>query len=193
MKISRRQFFRLGPAGILRGNARHDEPLAVPVRPPGALADAAAFAATCQAQEGCTACFDACPHDAIQPLGPDYGALEDTPHLELVDNPCRWCQPMVCIEACDEDALRVAPDESPAPIAKVHLDLADCMNTEGTLCSDCSDFCPTTVRAMTSRGREPKLDVDRCVGCGLCIWHCDASGTPLVLLRQPMDSNGDSR
>ena len=182
MNLSRRQFLRLGPAGIMRETARRGEAPPPAVRPPGALADEQAFLAKCTATEGCRACFEACTFDAVLALGPEYGDAEGTPHLELLDNPCRWCQPMVCIEACETGALHAAPDEPVGAIAKVALDLGECLNRQGTLCSDCSDFCPPSVRALRSRGREPSLDVESCVGCGLCIWHCDADGAPLTLV-----------
>lgn len=181
MNLSRRQFLRLGPAGILRASSRRDKAPAPVVRPPGALKHEAEFLANCKADQGCTACIEACTFDVILAQGPEHGKAERAPYLELLDNPCRWCQPMVCIEACDTGALSQVPGEQVAAIAKVQLDLTDCLNSQGTLCTDCSDFCPPVLHAMVSRGRKPVLNLDNCVGCGLCIWHCDAAGSPITL------------
>lgn len=153
-----------------------------PTRPPGAVRPEAAFVAACAGTTGCTACVEACPYDAIEVLGPEAGDAEGTPFLRVATNPCRWCQPMVCIEACEPGALAFDAKGAAPAIARVALDLSACLTSEGTLCSDCSSFCPPSVRAMTTSGRQPKLDAARCVGCGMCAWHCDATGDAITVL-----------
>ena len=182
MDISRRQFFRLRPADVLRETRRPpEESLPAPIRPPGALRPETTFVSACTAASGCNACIEACPYDVIKALGPAWGDAEGTPYLEPATEPCRWCPSLDCIEACDSGAL-AKPETGPVPrIATLTLNLDECLNRQGTICSDCSDFCPTTVRAMTSRGREPILNPETCVGCGLCVFHCDAPGPALTL------------
>jgi len=155
--------------------------LAATIRPPGANRDTEQFLASCTGPSGCTACRDACPHDAIKMLGPAWGVAEGTPFMEVDTSPCHWCEPKVCIDACDSNALTQVADTKLAAVATVTLDLSECLVSHGTLCTSCSDFCPTSVRAMTARGREPSLDTDACVGCGLCVWHCDAPGPALTI------------
>ena len=149
------------------------------MRPPGAQPTEQDFLATCSASEGCKACIDACPYHALHGLGPEWGKAESTPaFIDLAANPCRWCQDMPCIQSCESGAL--AQDRL-TQIASISLDLDACLNLQGTLCSDCSDFCPPTVRAMTTRGRMPLFNPERCVGCGLCAWHCDAPGEAIKI------------
>ena len=176
MGVSRRQFFRLRPGASLRLTLEsgEDPPAAAPVhRPPGALPDPAAFLAACTA---CGLCAEACPHQAISPLGPSAGAAEGTPRILPNETPCHWCADMPCVAACADGALVFPddPDDEPAPIGRAALDLATCLTTHGTLCEDCAAVCPARVRAVTMRGRRPVLDPERCVGCGLCVHHCDA-------------------
>ncbi len=185
MKFSRRQFVRLGPAKILSmGRTDQNQAPPPPIRPPGARRPDPEFVEACAGtdeSDRCTACIEACPHDAITALGPDWGAAEGTPSMEPAENPCRWCDPMDCILACEPGALVGAEGGAAPALAGLTLDLERCLTSQGTLCSDCSAFCPRPVRAMTQPGRQPRLDPEACVGCGLCVWHCEAPDVPLVL------------
>lgn len=176
--FNRRQLFRLGlrdlsrEAGRAVGGAEPDDSEEEPfVRPPGALPDEEEFLATC---ERCGACAEACPYDVIQKFGPAFGALEKTPFLDPASAPCRWCSDMPCISACPSGAIGREPDQAVAPIAKVSLDLSKCLNTQGTLCDTCSYRCPSDIRAIRMVRRRPEIDLDRCTGCGMCVYHCDA-------------------
>ena len=177
-QISRRQFFRLRlgdlsrEAGRAVGGSDPDGGEAVSfVRPPGALPDEEAFLATC---ERCGACANACPYDVVRHFGPAFGSLETTPFIDPAAVPCHWCEDMPCIEACPSGALIRDESGTVPPVGKISLDLDKCLNTQGILCDTCSFRCPGHIKAIRMEKRMPVLDPDRCTGCGLCLYHCEA-------------------
>ncbi len=181
--LTRRQFFRAGPRGILneytgRKTGEDVRPL---IRPPGAVREVE-FLQRCQS---CHACEEACPHDAIFMLGPEYGEAEETPHMKPDEVPCHWCTEMDCIEACGSGALRLPADGLVAPIAVVEIDHDTCLVSQGILCDDCAMICPSHIGAITMKGRKPELNPDTCTGCGLCIQHCMAEPTAIRLISKP--------
>ena len=122
------------------------------------------------------------PMTSSAQFGPVFGPLEGTPFLEPALAPCHWCPDMPCIAACPSGALR-APEGTPVPpIAKVALDLDRCLNTLGTLCDTCSYRCPSDIRAIRMIQRRPVLDLDRCTGCGMCVYHCEAEPSAFDLV-----------
>ena len=186
-KISRRQFFRLGPRKSvqLSMDASKEDPKPKPpvIRPPGALADPNAFLSACTA---CGKCTEACPFDTISTLGPEAGRGEGSPVLTPDTKPCRWCDDMPCIQACSDGALVFNEQGGAEPIALAHLDMDHCLNRQGILCDDCVTVCPSNIHAITFRDHEPHLDESLCVGCGLCVLHCPAE--PIALRLLPLES-----
>jgi ferredoxin-type protein NapG len=182
-ELSRRQFFRLGPIGMVEatvGSAADEKSAPPPViRPPGAVRPEEAFTALC---ERCAQCAESCPHDAIVLLGPAAGADEGTPAIEPAERACHWCSDFPCITACPTDALRREPDASPAPIGKAALNQPGCLLSQGILCDTCIAVCPTSVRALRLADRRPQLDPTRCVGCGLCAQYCEAGPPALTVV-----------
>ncbi len=148
------------------------------IRPPGAASDDTVFLGAC---DRCKLCSDACPYDVIKHSGVVHGELEGAPFLDPENNPCRWCSDMPCIEACPTGALALREDGSVGPIAKAKLNLATCLTQEGILCDTCSYRCPQDVRAITMVGRAPKLNIDNCVGCGLCAFYCDSEPSSFTI------------
>lgn len=190
--FNRRQLFkiRLGDLSREAGKAmsstgseeEQEQPFA---RPPGALESEDDFLNTC---ERCGACAAACPHQIVRKFGPTFGPLEDTPFLEPESAPCHWCEDMPCIEACPSGALR--RDDPVPPIAKVSLDRDQCLNSIGTLCDTCSYRCPSHIRAIRMARRFPVVDLERCTGCGMCVYHCEAEPTAFTIVNSDSSPNG---
>ena len=81
---------------------------------------------------------------------------------------------MDCIQACPSGALSFGDNESVLPIGVAVIDPDLCLVSQGILCDTCAVRCPSDVRAIRMHGRLPVLDRDRCTGCGLCAYHCEA-------------------
>lgn len=196
-EFSRRQLFRLGPRAWANGAREKDQTdtAPAPLRPPGAMVDDQLFIQTC---EKCYACRDACPYQAIDIVsGAEHGQFENTPFLNIEQNPCRWCKTMDCIAACPSSALSFNDsytEDVPADeryqyvdaVARATLNNDLCLNTQGTICDECMLFCPQHVRAISLQNRQPTIDATDCVGCGLCAYHCVA--IPLAITVSPVSN-----
>ena len=187
--LSRRQFFRLKPVDFIPSQSSQDDPRSAAestpsIRPPGALRDEKAFLSACQR---CRACSKACPHGVIEHLGPAAGCAEGTPSLDPNHSPCRWCSTMDCIHACKSGALQQDPRSEVAPIGLAQIDLDRCLNTHGILCDACVQFCPSEIQAIALpiTTRLPQIDPSLCVGCGLCVYHCEAAPSAIHVTPPP--------
>jgi len=176
--FNRRQLFRLKVNDLHRElgkvlapapNEEEPEEVLFP-RPPGAIEDEQEFLKTC---ERCHACADVCPYEAISAYGPTMGKREGTPFINPAEAPCHWCVDMPCVEACPSGALQ----EPVKPIARITLDFDRCLVSQNTLCDTCSYRCPTHIHAIKMINRRPVLDEEKCTGCGMCVYHCEAEPT----------------
>ncbi len=186
--INRRQFFRQALQEFVReihpASESQESPkkeLEIYVRPPGALPNEEDFLKTCQS---CGECAQACPFDVIELLEKKDKGNSPTPFIQLNKNPCRWCRDMPCITACPSGALRKEEDTKIQAIAKVSLNQENCLNEQGILCDECAVVCPGDVKAIKMRGRKPHLDPSLCVGCGLCVFHCESDPRAIEFLPQ---------
>ena len=180
--LSRRQFFRLRPKDSARLMGSSGKPQPTPIRPPGALRPDALFRDQCTR---CSACIEACPHDALFAAGPETGTREGSPILNLTEISCRWCADFPCIAACPTTALQKS--DSPTPVARIEFTVEYCLNAQGILCDTCATVCPTAQRAIRMVDRRPTIDLNRCTGCSLCVLHCE--GDPPALRARSLDDN----
>jgi ferredoxin-type protein NapG len=99
-------------------------------------------------------------------------------------HPCRLCKDLPCIKACPSGALVTPAKEVPA-MASVRFLQEKCLNTEGVLCDACEGSCPPQIAALKMKGpfskRVPEIDLQRCVGCGLCAYYCEEQGNALKI------------
>lgn len=133
------------------------------IRPPGAQEEWD-FLTSCTR---CGVCQDSCPEGIISLFSTNSGVkLTGTPYLNLTKAACTFCNK--CIETCPTEALTYGTHAEVLGTAKVIK--KNCITFEGVMCDYCIRSCP--VNALVGRGGQPEVDVDICIGCGICIAAC---------------------
>ncbi|MDR1727121.1 MAG: 4Fe-4S dicluster domain-containing protein [Acidobacteriota bacterium] len=175
------------------------------LRPPGSLEETE-FLARCVR---CGQCMKACPTNAIQPTLLEAG-VEGlwTPMLVMRVGSCEYnC--VQCSQVCPTGAIwkmteaekhgkvarpGVSGQPKPVKIGTAFYDRGRCLPWAMDIpCIVCEEFCPTSPKAIwvieeqvqKSDGsvitvQRPRVDVDRCVGCGTCENVCPVQDRPAV-------------
>lgn len=175
------------------------------IRPPGSLEESE-FLARCIR---CGQCMKACPTNAIQPTLLEAG-IEGlwTPTLVMRVGSCEYnC--VQCSQVCPTGAIwKITEDEKlgkvaapgslgkpkPIKIGTAFYDRGRCLPWAMDIpCIVCEEFCPTSPKAIwvleervtKSDGsvitvQQPRVDVDRCVGCGTCENVCPVQDRPAI-------------
>jgi len=184
---SRRGFFKqvlkryVEPAAEYLDARAHPDRLVV-LRPPGALAEVK-FLDVC---ERCHACIDACPADAIRPIGGD-GPLANTPGVVVHEQPCVVCTDLDCMSACPTGAL-VVTDRFEIDMGTAVVDQSTCVRPKGDLCQLCVELCPLGSRAIRVNDADAIEVLDGCIGCGVCEQACPTSPKSVVVVpREQLD------
>jgi MauM/NapG family ferredoxin protein len=192
---------------LLRASSAEASPEAI--RPPGALPEDA-FLARCVR---CGACVNACPTSALQPSLTTAG-LEGL-YTPLLVPRRGWCEPSCtrCGQVCPTGAIAALTpqakgwtrSEAGAPrvrIGTAFLDWGRCLPwAMATPCVVCEEVCPTSpkaialepVEAVRPDGRavrvaRPRIDPERCVGCGLCEAKCPVAAPAAVRVTRAGES-----
>ncbi len=147
------------------------------LRPPGAIAPLA-FLDKCTR---CGDCSNACPFYAIYTLADDAPVGKGSPILLPGQAPCHMCEGFPCASACATGAL-VKPEETTVMLGKVNLIEENCFAFRGPECGACGGLCPGGIKAITFRMARPQLDVESCIGCGLCIEACPTTPKAFVFI-----------
>ncbi|WP_117233011.1 ferredoxin-type protein NapF [Vibrio maerlii] len=124
-------------------------------RPPRAV-DEALFLRLC---DGCGECQKACPNSVID-------IHEGAARLNLEFNECSLCGE--CVNACPTDALHSA---TPISINLRPSFSQGCNNYLQIDCKQCQFGCPQSAITV-EEGELPKLDIEKCNGCGQCRSSC---------------------
>ncbi|MDA0368017.1 MAG: 4Fe-4S dicluster domain-containing protein [Proteobacteria bacterium] len=149
------------------------------VRPPGAIAPSL-FVEAC---DGCGACAEVCPAQAIKMNGPAVAGRKPGPRIDAAQNPCVMCDSIACVAACPTTALAPVTRDA-IRIAQIRFDPARCRAVDGSdaTCAVCAERCPVGVAAISvAPGQGPTI-AGGCTGCGVCVHYCPAAPPPLIQL-----------
>ena len=154
------------------------------VRPPGAVAEQE-FLARCVR---CGECMKVCPTNAIQPAALE-GGLEAgwTPVMKMDIGYCEY-ECTLCSQVCPTQAIRLVSveEKQKLKIGLAYFDKNKCLPyAYGRTCIVCEEHCPTpkkaiwfeetdvvNIRGERQRIKQPRVDVDLCIGCGICENKC---------------------
>ncbi|HPD72207.1 MAG TPA: 4Fe-4S dicluster domain-containing protein [Candidatus Krumholzibacteria bacterium] len=154
------------------------------IRPPGARAEREFLQRCIQ----CGLCLQTCPTGGLQPTWHEAG-LEGvwTPMLVPAIGYCEFeCH--ACGQVCPTQAIRplALAEKKQVRIGLAVIDTSRCLPyAHGRECIVCEEHCPIPDKAITFERREsvqrdasvrtlkfPRVDPDRCTGCGICETKC---------------------
>ena len=150
--VRRRQFLRGNVIGSIHA-----------LRPPWAVAEDE-FINRC---DQCAECMTACPSHLIEIADDGY------PRINFSKGECDFCT--ACARACGTGALSWRDDPQQAIWSLTASIEAECIAYRGVVCRICGEHCETAaIRFVTvvGGGSLPRLDIDRCTGCGACVSVC---------------------
>ncbi|MBP1608801.1 MAG: hypothetical protein H6Q04_1036 [Acidobacteria bacterium] len=178
------------------------------IRPPGSLEEED-FLARCIR---CGQCMKICPTNAIQPAFVEAGIEGLwTPMLVMRVGYCEYnC--VLCSDVCPTGAIwkiteaeklgksygtgRSPRKAKPISIGTAFFDRGRCLPWAMDIpCIVCEEFCPTSPKAIWTAEEQvtrsdgtpitlqrPRVDVDLCVGCGVCEHMCPVQDRPAVYI-----------
>lgn len=170
------------------------------IRPPGALAERE-FLSSCIK---CGECMKVCITNGLQPTFLEAG-LEGiwTPKLVPRIGYCEYhCT--LCGQVCPTGAITKLnlQEKEKIKIGMAEIDRNRCLPyAHGTPCIVCEEVCPTPKKAIwfekvSVAGRDgnplqlkqPRVDLNLCVGCGVCETKCPITGNPAIFVKRTGES-----
>lgn len=148
-----------------------------PLRPPGALKEED-FLKRCIK---CNKCAQICPYDSIVMAGIKWGKNMGTPLIYPREIPCYVC--MKCTEVCPTGALdRKVDEKEEFRMGIAHIETERCFPYMGIICRACFESCPIFREAIYLEDEMyPKVDISKCIGCGICEKVCPVEGSAIVV------------
>jgi polyferredoxin len=171
------------------------------IRPPGALEEKE-FLRRCVK---CGECMKVCITNGLQPTLFEAG-LEGvwSPVLVPTIGYCEY-RCTLCGQVCPTGAIRRLGlvEKARTKIGLAMINQSRCLPwSHATPCIVCEEVCPTSIKAVwledataydrkgvEVRVKRPKVDLELCVGCGICETKCPVLGMPAIFVT----SAGESR
>ena len=180
-----------------------EDPAPLLIRPPGSC-DEKEFLERCIK---CGQCMKVCPNNAVHPAS-FQGGLEGIWTPVIIPR-IGYCEPTctLCSQVCPTGAIRsfTAEDKTNyrVNIGTAVVDRSLCLPwDQGKPCLVCEEFCPVSPKAIWFEKKEvlrtdgsfaemnlPRVEPDRCTGCGGCETVCPVPGRAAIRLA----SYGESR
>lgn len=154
----------LGSDSTIQSNAA---PYSGYPRPPWSVPESV-FLSLCS---GCGGCRDECPRGLLQKDAQGF------PFIDFSKGSCDFCGD--CVDACGSGALtrRYHGMSWRAWPFKAYV-VGDCFGRHGVICRQCADYC--CAHAITTVWEDaPRIDAQRCNGCGACLSACPADAIAL--------------
>ena len=149
------------------------------LRPPGALADDAAFISACI---GCGLCGEVCPPKCIQFHQRDGGGQVNTPYIDPEQKACTLCDK--CMEVCPTNALTLV-ERDQIKMGTAQIDRSACYPwVDRGICGACVSICPIGDKGIKFKQwnqYQPVIQTG-CVGCGLCVEVCPHPSLPIRIV-----------
>jgi MauM/NapG family ferredoxin protein len=208
LDLGRRKVLASGAAGLGAAFLFHTHPLGAKrsfnpalVRPPGAIGEEE-FLSTCIR---CGECMKVCPTNGIHPAMFE-GGLEGmwTPVMKMNIGYCEY-ECSLCNQVCPTGAIRKMDiaEKQKIKIGKAVVDRNRCLPYAfARTCIVCEEHCPTPKKAIwfeevqvkkptgeTVTVKQPQVDPELCVGCGICTNKCVIKGDPAVLVSSEKSQN----
>ncbi len=165
------------------------------IRPPGSLSEPE-FLDLCQR---CGLCMKVCPTNVINPALSEGGLAGFwTPNLIMTMGYCEYTCTL-CTSVCPTGAIAELTAkqkiETPVRIGSAYVDRGRCLPWNGnTSCIVCEEHCPTSPKAIYFKNdvivrpdgekidvQLPFVDLERCIGCGICSFKCPVKGKPAII------------
>jgi polyferredoxin/Fe-S-cluster-containing hydrogenase component 2 len=164
------------------------------IRPPGSLPEKN-FLEVCQR---CGLCMKVCPTNVINPALTEAGMAGFwTPRLIMNQGYCEYTCTL-CGSVCPTGAIReIGVKEKisePVKIGSAYIDRGRCLPWSGNApCIVCQEVCPTSPKAIYVKKDRvtapdakklevqlPYVDLQKCIGCGICENKCPIRGLPAI-------------
>jgi len=201
LDLGRRRLLAAGVVGLSGGLLFKANPLSGDrsynpelIRPPGSLAEDE-FLERCLR---CGECMKVCPTNVIQPSMLE-GGLEGlwSPVLKMDFGYCEYkCN--MCMQVCPGEAIRPLnlEEKQSVRIGLAHVDKSRCLPyAYQRSCQVCYEQCPLPEKAVwmepkvvvDGRGnqvqvKQPHVNADLCIGCGICENKCPVSDQAAILV-----------
>jgi ferredoxin-type protein NapF len=201
LDLTRRALITSGAAGVGGGLLFGIQPLAGGksynpelIRPPGSAGEDE-FLARCIR---CGECMKVCPTNAIQATLFEAGLVGMwSPVLKMKMGYCEY-ECTLCTQVCPSDAIRdlTVEEKQKVKIGLAYFDENRCLPYAlARNCIVCEEHCPTpkkaiwfeevevlNIRGEKVRVKQPHVDPDLCIGCGICENKCPVADRAAVIV-----------